>query len=240
MSVNNFDISSSGVDISLVIFPSAVEAQSRFDESFETVGKQLVYAPWAESGDIEDEYIATIHGEKTTMLQLAAFLDEVNNEFYSYVEDIACFSHRELLFDAQSCLQLGEFNYDDVIQALDNNGIQYELLGDTVAVVGCNQGDYAEVYVPLSKLREEWGNPGIRVEDLRDTIHNLLWLQPIYVCLTVDGTDFYGWESDIEEYEYNCEEYSRALVKDVSRSGLSLDKLMIVWKFLKENMPDYV
>lgn len=221
MSINNFDTSSSGVNIELSIFMNECLAQSYYEEM---VSKITLFG--------YDFYLFNT-GEKY------AFEEYTYKEFYrKNVWGISeRFSYREFVeafkinngyqkwnkltiesFESIVSYEMVDFdvNWRDrgfIVQDFLNNG--YEL----TVTRGYSQGDAKYVVK--------------RVDTCDSFVDNVFWDSPVYALLYLNSD-----EIDLTEYMSNLYDYDKSsLLEAVKDANWCTD---IVYKFLSENLPLYV
>ena len=225
MTTNNFDQSSTGTNLELSIFRDIDMAQTDFDENFETIDAPPYYrsSRLFYTGQGEDEkpkYLPDCYDfSACTYRDFRAFcleqgcsdaIDTVQHKFdnFNTWEDYAV----ELLYS----VTISEAMRDG-FPSIANAPLLYVVSTAT----GYCQGDYAEIlHKPLT----------FEVGDMFD---NLLFNQPVYIRLDVDGEEYQLEDSLKDSYEYEKED-----VLKYCKETLKLDNKILTW--LELELPEYI
>ena len=191
MLVNNFNESSTGINIEGTFFYDSILSQAWFDENFERLIKdEFIYNPCEQ---IDTTISFTVKGLKEDLVE---YLNDVEGDF-DWIKE----SKSDLLDEVINQNDINLFNYNEVKATLKDYNI--ELIPNTeiksIVTKGYSQGDYAEVFYLPERLKELWGN-NVNESELEKEIDHLFWDTPIYGKLKVNGTDFY-YEFDPYEWE---------------------------------------
>ena len=94
-----------------------------------------------------------------------------------------------------------------------------------ISSTGYSQGDYANVLVSV----EDFPEPD---DAFKQCIENLIWNQPVYARLEVDGEDYYLMENQPDAYEWDRDKIKVAI------DGLDIPESAKEWA--KDNLPEYL
>ena len=191
MLVNNFNESSTGINIEGAFFYDTDLSQIWFDENFERLIKdEFIYNP---CGQIDTTISFTVKAYKQDLVE---YLNDIVGDF-DWIEE----SRSDLMDEVIHQNDIDLLNYNEVKGTLEDYNI--ELIPNTeikhIVTKGYSQGDYAKVFYLPERLKELYGN-NINESELQKEIDHLFWDAPIYGKLKVNGTDFY-YESDPYEWE---------------------------------------
>lgn len=236
MTINNFDKSSTGVDIELDIFFDSYQSRRDFDDAFHVIQ----YSSYRETakffytdfgavefeGSLLDYYSPPDIGVKALIKKWLEYSGETAREA---IDGIKYFTDKSRLRD---------FTADDVHEyakerAYSEDGILewYEVAGyksrlEKVGVTGYCQGDYAEVYyLPEYAITADFAQ-------------KLIYNAPLHCCLTVDGAEYFLGDELADRYGYGQDE-----VIEAAESLIEHPKKAQVIEWLKENLPvhpDYI
>ncbi len=94
-------------------------------------------------------------------------------------------------------------NLKDLIEILNNFEIKYKKHFEIIETTGYSQGDYAEVIIPIKKLKEAWGIK-VNLEQLQKRIDNLFWdpITNINVVLNLNNSIYKYDNLDLGIPEY--------------------------------------
>ncbi|AXH68375.1 hypothetical protein [Vibrio phage R01] len=228
--INNFDQSSTGVNLELAIFWDTDQSQRDFSECLE---RTKIDTPDRYYGDV---FFFTDFGNDVI----------IENESKNYLVDCdaktlikKAFAHvggdlREFLRDAEIStkdnidLILGQlesyFHYEsNYLEFLSAN---FELDFHLYQTRGYSQGDAATVLI--SKKHE---NP----EKLHEWIDHLFWDAPLYARLTVnDDQEIYLDELLTDRYTYDKDD----LIEEFKKQHGEIANLDLLLEFLEENLPE--
>lgn len=238
--MNNFDTSSSGLNIELRASYDLDMSRFYFEEAFFTIKEdskdQLVYSEGNYS-DFEKEYTFTVKELKGAMIDqlcwanyalsdLRADIKDYTGDSWSKVKKADLIDYMQKDWDSN---QWNEF--------CEKAGFKANF--DTVISRGYSQGDYKEVIIP----HKFWECVGIKKPEcvqsnLGETIGNLLWGCPVYCRFTVNGEEFYidqelpdsyRWDKDQalqiagKLIEKECTKEEQTIILDFLTSALKTD-----------------
>ncbi len=254
--MNNFDQSSSGVNLELNISFDADRANHDFEESFYILQHSgyrqnsiLVFNQFG-NFDVTGFTLTSLDNYKVVELTTKQIFKAFYN--YQYPTNIdqdlqACdiSGIKELLQDLQ-IENLNTLDQSEVLEAIETNlyceDSFQEFLKDTFT---CNylimesrgyaQGDYSQIIIPAQVLESYKDQTLEQIENtLQDVIDHLLWDQPLYARLTIDEEEFYIDEHLKDEYQYDQDE-----IKQVLADHLEHEQKESIIDWVVANMPDH-
>ena len=189
--MNNFNTSTSGIDIEFDISYDADLARMWWDESFERIddGKYL-YTEWGNFSSEYDElatckvdatpenYKAIIKAAKEGAPYAARYYNNGSYTIADYIADIV----------SEVITNLGA---DEARELFEEYGVTVTSDYETVVTRGYSQGDYAEVLVNVPEFERVTG-AAFSIDAVQDTIDSLFWDSPIYCRGTINGEEFIG------------------------------------------------
>jgi hypothetical protein len=238
MRKNNFDSSSSGLNIELSIFRDTDRSQLEFDESFTRLEDGLFV--FTEFGNVSDNFsFSDASNYRFTVKELRQAIKkdydtELSQHYFS--KPFSKLTKVELL-EFLDCLS---YDSSEVAEFFQTN---FTSLYDTLATRGHCQRDYAEVIISpaykahLADNGQSWGNPEVKTS-IKTEIGHLFWDAPIHAMLFIGENEFYLHELLAYCYEYDKDhlmlDFERVYSKEFSE-----DQLAIVMEFLADNLPEY-
>ncbi|MBO7712304.1 MAG: hypothetical protein J6S85_01975 [Methanobrevibacter sp.] len=205
MYINNFDTSSSGVNIEFSGRHDTDLSHWEFEDNFEVLkwGRseaELIF--FTDYGQIEapekigDVFKINKHTHKADILDL----DWFEGETLAEIKD-------ELLNKPIK-------DWEDFDSVLDLKA-GFEIL----ETKGYCQGDFCKVLINLTGLEKLWGNkPDIKA--LNEDIDHLFWDCPITANFMIDGVCY---DYDLDRYDWQREEFAEQIAKD---SGVDVNTLL--------------
>ena len=217
---NNFDTSSSGVNIRVVCFYDNTQALNLFNENIIRLGyistyrtRQNLYAftSCADVGRIGDFCTLKKNIKKTELIALAEELpDFYNGESYTVKE------LKDLITDASPEMILNDF------WRAPFNGLKIKTGFELYNTRGYSQGDSCDVL--------------IKSTDNKEYIDRIFWDAPIYCRVEIDGKDFYFDEIDgADSYDWSKEKMINYVLNAINVDDA---KKTIIKKTLSELLPD--
>lgn len=253
--MNNFDQSSSGVNLELNISFDADRANHEFEESFHILqhndyrqNSVLVFSLFG-NFDVVDFTLTSLDNYKIEELTTK----QIFKAFYNYQyptnidHDLKCLDFngiKDLLQNLQ-IENLNTIDQSEILEAIEtdlycDNSFQ-EFLKDTFTCNylvmesrGYSQGDYSQIIIPFEVLESYKDQTLEQIENnLQDVIDHLLWDQPLYARLTIDEEEFYIDEHLKDYYEYDQDE-----IKQVLTDHLEHEQKEYIIDWVVDNMPD--
>ena len=199
---NNFDMSSSGVNIEIVVFWDIGMSQYNWRENFYELEKDLyLYVNW---GNIDPDKFKPfiIKDTKKNIKKMARKLaKERGGTIKERFEELSCYD----IYGAfeELCSWLSIDSYEDKLDLLEELEIDYYITFEEYTTRGYSQGDVATVWIPTKMLEKIWGNK-ITTETMmriKQDIHNFFWEPPLYLRIYIDGKEWYP--EGIDGYYWN-------------------------------------
>lgn len=240
--MNNFDQSSSGLNLELSVFWDLDQARWLFDENFQRIEKSDML-----------EYIE--YGNINQSFDLGSW-DNFTFTKKDIIEALKKDSQAEFLNDESKRLfdkplqrltksELTEFCDNWLYYKADIYTFQSENLKPNYYKIcsrGHCQGDYCEIILTkkyIDYITKECNKPfGKLLPSLQKEINHLLWDQPIYGRLLVNDNEYYLDELCEDLYTYDKDRLIAQFTK-VYNNEFSKDDLKIIVDFLDENLPEY-
>ncbi len=238
MSINNFDQSSSGVNLSLDIFWDGDRGRSDYDESIIDVNDTLVFSMFGnlDVSDWEPTY-KTPNSANKLFRDYFKQVNELDISLASYsrvkslLQGLEC-SVRDSAEEMLNAIEEYENNPENFSHFLAQH---YEKDFYEVETKGYCQGDVKTVVIPNEVFAENGEEPSQEnAEDWNKTISNLCWDQPLYCRIKIDGEEFDLVEDVKDSYSYDKDE----IIKNFDNQYNGTDKDYIrTW--LSESLPSH-
>lgn len=215
---NNFDMSSSGVNIDAVCYYDTIQATDNFKyfiskqqadgntlyiygDSILTIGDFCKFAP---------------HVKKQDLVDLADELPDWDGSDYA---DYTMSELREKILKANPAMILNRY-------WTDYSAISIKPEYTLQRTVGYSQGDIARVLVPVKELN----NHGF--------IDHLFWDSPVYCRVEINGTEYYWDEICENEYDWDKEKMINYVCSNL-RDGIDSNYVRAVLESILPETPDY-
>lgn len=257
--MNNYDQSSSGVNLDLNISYDLDRGRREFEESFHILKHQsyrehsvIVFNQYG-NFDVSNFSLTDLVNYDLDGVTVKQVFEMYYNHHYptTLQNDLKAGDYqgiKELIWtldvtglkdlEVSELLELIEtdlYSDDDFAEFLSNNfNVNYE----KVVSRGYCQGDYAEIIIPKIVLDSYiTGCNGIETHDqvvelLQDTIDHLLWDQPLYARLEIDDNEFYIDEHLKDSYNYDQDEIIKILEKHLQH-----EKKAYIIDWVNDNLP---
>ena len=224
--INNFDKSSTGIDIEFSGYYSGDRASCDFEESLEVVQHEsyrvssvLYYRNY---GNVDGYKEIGFHvvGTKPQLVEylMYHYAHETKTGYMKWTKDDLLDAVEDALYDERSLINYREENKNLVEYGLE---IVPSKKLEWVESRGYSQGDYAEIVYCPEDLKSAWGCE-VNESELRKEFNHLLWDAPISATLTINGEEYQYFDFDLDEYEWQRDEFIAAVVKE---SGVDEDSL---------------
>lgn len=246
MTINNFDQSSSGLNLELSCYYDNDLSRMWFEETFHV----LQYSGYRQNSilvygnnfqDVSNFSLSDIdnYQVESNKQLLKAFINYVYTK--PTYTDI-----KELLLEIDVCISddiktlwdaIETYIYDDsgCIEFLQDNFKQKYII---VTSRGYSQGDYSEVIIPESIISEFKDQTLETIGNyLQDEIDHLLWDAPIYCRLEIDGNEFYFDDKIEDVYSYDKDAMIEIFATNTPEN-LTLDQIEYIVNWLTENLPE--
>lgn len=218
--MNNFDTSTTGVNIEFNAFYDTIESQWHFDENFKRseLANDTFY--YIDCGNVEAIDVTDTSNFKFTKADIYELIDgeELDVEYYLEGVNPKRATKAELIEAIEYCLQ--PVDCARAYQKYFEN-IAFEVF----TTRGYCQGDYAQVIVPKS-LVGEW---------TQECIDKKFWDTRIYFEAKIDSSEFNFYEYLNDEYTWCKDEALAAIKKFVSDMPAAKQKIVI--DYFEENLP---
>jgi hypothetical protein len=249
--MNNFDTSSSGVNLELTCERDNCLAQDQFSENFkriDTGGSSLlndrffnadVYQ-FIDNGNFSDGFNLTdLNNYDLTSKTNKNILANIRSEFYGSSEDLRndslnLFNKYPYQLNKVELLELveNEFNEDYEKFLVDN----FTPLFEIISIRGYSQGDYAEIAFTHKDIKE------YNFEDrekflvmMENYFTNLFYDAPIYCKLGIDQDEF-----DFREFMKNEFEYDKNELIAIAEKHIIHTEKQTILTFLNDNLSEYL
>lgn len=254
--MNNFDQSSTGINLSLNIFKDIHRSKMEFEESFHVYqyggNRKKPILIWTQHGNhsfdnnfFDDEAHKIPEGMTESDL-LETLKDWVNEDVYVEIVEEFFDLKETLTFDA--VLDAARREIDGFIDWKDEVlEEQYTEIG----VTGYCQGDYTEVIVPHKTLEgtpyhpEYEGEDKRFVTDLERDFENIIFNAPITGKLEVSIPKHTGFETEIDlhdgiedQYKYDKDEIVKVVSSDPHIQKLPNEDREYILFWVNDNLPD--
>lgn len=227
MKRNNFDKSSTGIDIEALVMYDTDIAQHDFESNFEVLQhegyRNNTVAYYMDYGNVKgaDSITFTIKGDKACLIKYAhenlRGYDEVQEPSEKDVEDIKHDIAYELKPTVLNYEALNEYDLKDTGLAFEPDRPLVR-----VSICGYSQGDYAEVIYCPTDLEKAWGNAPIE-SDLCDMFTHYFYDAPVYAVYTINGKEYsYHDMPTYDRYEWKRDEFLDYVAKE---SGMDRETL---------------
>lgn len=193
--LNNYDTSSTGVNIECTAYYDTHMSQIDFRENFTLLkgyktrfsGDDVYF--YTDNGNISDkgmtEYV--IKGKVSDMKKLGeGVYVNIYRKEYKTLGDYKSDLVSELF---------AEYGFREAQEIASKHNVTISHKNDirVISVRGYSQGDYAEIWVDFTECKRAWGNDA-NEDELRELFENLFYDAPIYATATVDEKEYYYWD----------------------------------------------
>ena len=241
MKTNNYDRSSTGLNLELSCFLDADRSRMDFEDNLQKFNYSDLYA-YTEGGQINTDFsgsaILRLFDIGSGKDLLKAFLVEYKVTLFEEIRDLLNQYNVKPSDSIENIFDLikAEIYYSgDIWDFLSGN---FDHLYDVVTVTGYCQGDREDVIL----LPEFWALTGLektkeKINNMQEYIQHLFYDAPLYCRLTVNGTEYNADDFIKDPYEYDKQEiiagYKRLF------SEYTEDEQNQILDFLENNLPDY-
>lgn len=233
--MNNFDQSSTGLNITVSAFYDTDLSRIYFDEAFFTIkeGRKdlLVYCK-GNFSDFEKEYIFTKAELLSAWSKIETKEDFLNNFRFNMGFGYSKATKQDLIdYCKQSCYYLENWH-----KFCEDSGFKSNF--EIVVSRGYCQGDYQEVIVP----NEFWDKIGTKKpesvqSELGTYINHLLWDCPVTCYFTVNDEDFYIDQELKDSYNWDKNE-ALEIAKNLIKNDFTTEEQTIIMDFLSKSLKD--
>ena len=197
---NNFNQSSTGVNIEESIFYDNDMSSINFNENIEQV---------------------RINGHEYFL-----YINYGNLNSDICIDDLLTFDTSSLDLDAQIQLDndLSYMDLEETINTLESHDIPYTKHYTMITVTGYSQGDNGDVIV-MHKLKEVWGVKQLDMDSIKEDLANYFYNTPLRAIVTINDEEYPLDELDgYYNFDYDKEEVIKALIHDTPDS---IDKVAL-------------
>lgn len=193
---NNFDQSSTGLNIECTVFYDNDRSRNDFEENFEVLQhsgyrtSSVLY--YIDHGNVpgHDEIKFKVKGERATKIKKLV-------ELTSFEEDeIKTWDNDTLDTEIISYYEVNLIHFaEDKLDLLD--GLEFVPNKNLVVISsrGYSQGDYSTVIYCPDDLEKAWGNKPDE-NNIQKSVDHYLWDSPIYARITLNDDEFNIWDMD--------------------------------------------
>lgn len=206
---NNYDQSSTGINIDINAYYDSSLGRSYHDDSFVNIGKNRWF--YIQNGNVPDhedikfKISGTDEQFENALLEIGYSRDEYKAMIPNEPQELLIDSYGEKLTLA---------NYEDFAKVMNLTVTPSKRIGMKITR-GYSQGDYATVYYAPDDLAKAWGKEPSD-SDLKTEFDRLFWDCPVYASATINGEE-YIYE---EQYEYDPAAFAKWLA---DQSGVAYD-----------------
>lgn len=241
--VTNFDMSSKGVNLEMVVIRDLDIARMDAMDSFKPLddrNRKLVWNQFGnygfDAGDVEEMW--KVPEEMTPTDLLMTLKDDVDEEewmelFEKYFELQETLSFDSVLYDAQDILE-GAF------EEWKEENLEPQFF--EVPVNGYSQGDFHDVIVPFKTLEETPYHPDSKeqwnLNRLKETFRNLLFDAPIWGRLEINDEEIMLDEALSDVYDYDKDEIIQFVKDHEEVAKHPKDRQQYIVEWVIENLPD--
>ena len=223
---NNYDQSSTGINIECNCFNDCDVARFYFDESFNVIQspsyqKTGIYY-FTENGNVEgaDKITFTVEGSEDAIRTHAIE--------HCYAPEEETLETMKILIVESYEVTLATFETENAYLSRTEKGFQFAPSKPLTKLItrGYCQGDYAVVYYSADDIAAAWGNAPDAAE-LRTLIDHLFWDQPINASATINGETYsYSDCPSYDEYEWNRADFIKWVAGEAAIPPEMLDAVM--------------
>lgn len=249
MNINNFDTSSSGINLELSVFLDIDRAEWTFNDFFEVIQ----YASYSEdsvlfyhggydslayTGNLSDyyhlddgmtakelflvylEYIQALPGTIDVRCEVKQAQDYYNKPLRLWTLEYMEDYIRQQLYEES-----------DMVHFMKASGCYSSTLSE-YRVTGYSQGDLSTVYVPLKLDHPEL--------DMCEFFRRRIFYAPVTCHLTIDDREYHLSEHVPDEYAFYDKDEYLAAAKNVLSREYSQEKLAYILEWLDESLPNSI
>jgi hypothetical protein len=239
--MNNFNTSTSGVNLKLAVFRDTDASSRDFEESFNVLQysgyRQNTIAVYTEYGNVSGDFsFSDAANYKITVKELRQALKndydtELSQHYFS--KPFSKLTKAELL----EFLDCVTYDSNEIAEFLQEH---FSPLYDTLITRGYCQGDYAEVIIApaykqfLADNGRDWNKAEVQAS-VQTAIDHLFWDSPIYARLDIDGDEYFLEEALADAYEWDKEQALKYAELQLSEH----EHKVYILGWLTANIPDY-
>lgn len=233
--MNNFDQSSSGINLELSCFFDADLARYDFDDSFIKLQNDIWL--FVNHGNVSKDFsLSDFNNYQVTKAELQKAIKDQYNDYMCLLEESQYYMEKTFTSLNKDELQelIGNILYSE-FEIIDFLQKYFTPKFDQVASRGSCQGDLVEVIIS----QDYWKTHGIErtdraVKDLSGYIDQLFWSSPIYCRFDIDSEEYF-----LDEYLKDVYTYNKDLIIEKFKKDLQHEKKEYILSWLDENLPEY-
>lgn len=240
--MNNFDQSSTGINIEFSLFHDTYLSQERFQENFERddhLQDHFHFISYGENGVID---LLSLDNYKFTKADFIKMMFHFENEEYIRDNYNGSFSKatKADIIDYWDNYLSTDFNASDLIEYYQENfKPSYEVL----TVIGYCQGDQAYVIFSNESIKQyDFKDRDTFLSNMAEYFCNLFFDAPIYGRLEIEVgnevNEIYIYELLKSEYEYDKDDLLKALKESNYLKDYTQEQQVYIVEFLENELPD--
>jgi len=228
---NNFNTSTTGINIEVSVEFDADMARMNWDENFKRVDDgEFAYIDFGNlSGDMPE--IQPLPRQKGKIIDAICLAEDF---WLTKAEMQKEYTQEEIVDEISDYFM----NKEEVLEFFEEHDIKTnsDELAE-VSITGYSQGDYATILVNTKEFEKVLG---IKFNESNYTEYftNLFYSQPLYARATINGEEYYSENFDGQYVEFDKEEYISELIENVLAENTEIDK-NVLRDELEEIVPDY-
>ena len=237
--MNNFDQSSSGINLTLSCFRDTLMSAMDFEESFRIIQhggySTNCIAVYTEFGNVSDEF--DFSDADNYQFTVREFREAFLNAGYDKELSQHYFGKPFTKLNRSELVEFLEYQTYDNSERAEFFQENFTPLYETIITLGHCQGDYAEVIITrqFKEFLKENGRTFEQSEQgLSDTIDNLFWNAPIHCRLEIDKDEFYIDELLPDVYEWDKDDVLELIAKNLEHP-----ENVYILKWLEQALPEY-
>lgn len=221
---NNYDLSSSGVNIECTAFYDTDRSRMDFEDNFKIIQhdgyRTNTIAFYVDHGNVPDHDEIEFKMQGTEEQKIACLKKE------GYTDD-----DMPPPEDIDDCIldiygeKITLLNYEDFNNVFAPLSVKPSKQIEKLITRGYSQGDYAEVFYCPDDLEKAWGKKP-EADDLQKTIDHLFWDSPVYATVKINDDEFSYWDQpEYDDYEWDREKFLKWVAE---KSGVTFDTLAAI------------
>lgn len=232
---NNFDQSSSGLNIECTCFYDTDRSHMDFKDNFEVLQhssyrtSSVLY--YIDNGNVpvpgHDEIKFTVKGERSAKIKKLVELS------YFEEDEIQTWDDDTINQEILNYYEVNLIDYaQDKLDIID--GLEFVPTKNLVVISssGYSQGDYSTIIYCPDDLEKAWGNKPDE-NQIQKMVNHYLWDAPIYARCEIDGKEYNIWDMPgYDDYEWDRDKFIDWIAKE---SGIDKEKFE---EYIPEN-PSY-
>lgn len=240
--VNNYNCSSSGLNIEVSVFKDTWLSKINFDDNIARFDFDKDLFLYTDFGNLtyhmRDKYkndkldisscwevrdFIKIDNSKPLRFYLKFILEYLGYTLpYDYFKGFTVDYAIDFIIDNYT-------DFEELQEHLDDfEKIDYKLLVDIIEVTGYSQGDYARVVIFSDLIKEIWGSEEIDLDALSTDITHYFYDAPMTARVTVNGEEFISEKYDGMYEEWNELEYDKSdFIAEITENFEDIDSVLL-------------